>query len=225
MPNHVSNFLTVTGPEDDRSRFKYRTDSASNHMRAYDIMRVTADVERLRRDPHTNSYGYLRTQLDEAEEMLKKLKAGMVIENANALRFEGTMPMPEELEGTTAPAQENEEAAERMRKFGAADWYDWKVKYWGTKWGAYDVDRQSNENDIFYRFSTAWSAPEAWLLYTSKQFPKLTFELTSADPAMDWYIQFKIRNGEKLRETNLSMEEYAEEWDPGLLATDEEEVA
>ena len=227
MPNHVSNFLTVHGPKEDLARFKYVVDSNSNHMKAYDIMRLTADVERLTKDLHTNVYPYLRTQLEEAKELLGKLKAGLVVEDASPLRFEGTVPMPEELEGISAPAPDDEDSQQRVRMFGAKDWYGWKIKFWGTKWGAYDANREERANgaELFYRFSTAWSAPTEWLLGTSKVFPTLSFELTSADPAMDWYLQFKIRNGNKLRETELSMEEYASEWDPGLLETDEEEVA
>lgn len=37
------------------------------------------------------------------------------------------------------------------------DWYNWRVEYWGTKWGAYDCDTKVGKSYIQFCFSTAWS--------------------------------------------------------------------
>lgn len=37
------------------------------------------------------------------------------------------------------------------------DWYAWRVKYWGTKWGAYDCYTEIGKSWIQFVFSTAWS--------------------------------------------------------------------
>ena len=43
------------------------------------------------------------------------------------------------------------------------DWYDWHIKYWGTKWNAYDCyslgQGDSLVNSLTLVFSTAWSMP------------------------------------------------------------------
>lgn len=37
------------------------------------------------------------------------------------------------------------------------DWYRWHLKYWGTKWGAYDGYTIIKKTQITFVFNTAWS--------------------------------------------------------------------
>ena len=40
-------------------------------------------------------------------------------------------------------------------------WYDWRNRYWGTKWGACDIEiTQDDEDFLEITFNTAWSPPE-----------------------------------------------------------------
>ena len=69
-------------------------------------------------------------------------------------------PMPEELVGTTSPQRIDEtmskEEHERLtKKYGAADWYTWANREWGTKWGCYEGEYEDGR----YSFQTAWSPP------------------------------------------------------------------
>ena len=43
------------------------------------------------------------------------------------------------------------------------DWYAWSVANWGTKWDVSDASIHQNNNDVVYRFSTAWAPPEAFI--------------------------------------------------------------
>ena len=55
----------------------------------------------------------------------------------NAMR-----PMPKELEDTTSPTPVEGQAGykgEQPTIDGCSNWYDWRVKHWGTKW---EVRRQ-----------------------------------------------------------------------------------
>jgi len=101
--------------------------------------------------------------------------------------FEGSVPMPEELHGTTSPvriegdsANTTAEEAEQLRsKYGFACWYEWSVANWGTKWDAYDGedhDSGSGWREIWY--TTAWCPPEAWLHTMASQYPTLSFDNT-----------------------------------------------
>ena len=67
-------------------------------------------------------------------------------------------PIPEALANTTSPNREN--AAELVEATGYADWYDYCVNEWGTKW---DVDPYDtpfvDENTIQFGFDSAWSPP------------------------------------------------------------------
>lgn len=49
-----------------------------------------------------------------------------------------------------------DEAAE-LQKIGAANWYDWAAKYWGTKWGTYDSYVEDSES---WTCNSAWGPPD-----------------------------------------------------------------
>jgi hypothetical protein len=68
-------------------------------------------------------------------------------------------------------------ADEYKKKFGYADWYNWQIENWGTKWNAYE--QVQIENVI--EFQTAWSTPFALLVNLSLMFPEVTFEVRFAD--------------------------------------------
>lgn len=56
-------------------------------------------------------------------------------------------------------------------------WYDWKIKYWGTKWNAYNtVDTVITDGCITTTFDTAWSPPIPIFKAIEKAFPEVTLE-------------------------------------------------
>ena len=56
------------------------------------------------------------------------------------------------------------------------DWYAWHVKYWGTKWNAYDAYTKVGKTTITFVFSTAWSMPFPIYEHLAKYFK---FKLSS----------------------------------------------
>lgn len=50
---------------------------------------------------------------------------------------------------------------ENLEKYGAANWYDFCVNHWGTKWDVdpYDPDVKVVNNTIEFGFDSAWSPP------------------------------------------------------------------
>lgn len=72
--------------------------------------------------------------------------------------FKAILPVPPELLEQSSPNRHN--PAEMLEKYGAADWYDWAVNNWGTKWDCADPDVQHvSEDEIIVRFDTAWAPP------------------------------------------------------------------
>lgn len=74
------------------------------------------------------------------------------------------IPIPEELKGTTAPSREPEATQEQLiEKYGAADWYDFCVNNWGTKWdvGGDNGYCPARDGDTYVSmsFQSAWSPP------------------------------------------------------------------
>lgn len=79
------------------------------------------------------------------------------------------LPMPEELRGGESISGKGtpEQLAEQDRlraEHGAADWYEWANKYWGTKWDlsdvTYDYDEKSCTLAIYC--NSAWCPPIAF---------------------------------------------------------------
>jgi hypothetical protein len=78
------------------------------------------------------------------------------------------LPTPQELQDTScgffADEDKNREQLEiqarNMEKYGAADWYGWNIRNWGTKW---DVTLENinrvDEYTLTASFDSAWSPP------------------------------------------------------------------
>jgi hypothetical protein len=81
------------------------------------------------------------------------------------------IPVPEDLQivagrvgDDTDPAQIDLEAKEKsnLEKYGAANWYDYCVGKWGTKWDVDPYDPRDviiEDNTIQFGFDSAWSPP------------------------------------------------------------------
>jgi len=59
------------------------------------------------------------------------------------------------------------------------DWYRWHLKYWGTKWGAYDCYSIVGKTYVKFIFSTAWTM--AYPIITRLRLLNYEFELRYAD--------------------------------------------
>jgi hypothetical protein len=69
-------------------------------------------------------------------------------------------------------------ANEFREKYGATNWYDWKVGHWETKWDTADSTIESETNNtIVYYFETAWSPPMRFLQKISRDYPDFTFSI------------------------------------------------
>lgn len=95
--------------------------------------------------------------------------------------------IPEELKSASSPERNEDVAAERIKKYGASDWYSFSVSNWGTKW---DVEAQITHDDglfplgynkynvpekrfVQFTFDSAWSPPIPAIQMLAKQFPKV----------------------------------------------------
>lgn len=66
--------------------------------------------------------------------------------------------------------------------YGSVNWYDWCCDNWGTKWNACDVYCDwFNDNELFYEFNTAWSAPYGVFEEIAEDYPDISFEVLYAD--------------------------------------------
>lgn len=180
MPNHITNYMNVTGPVKDVRAFQKAVSSDNPELRAHNEKEYKATIEHSKAVLEKNPNDFMaKHNLSNAEEGLKNLDTEKYV-----LDFNGTVPMPIEIRNTTKPAQtdkEKKQQEENTKKYGYPNWYDWACACWGTKWGAYDIGDvseevlQSGELRLHYRFDTAWSPPWSWLEKTSELYPSLKF--------------------------------------------------
>lgn len=97
--------------------------------------------------------------------------------------FEKVLPTPPELLQYQSPMTDEAKAKEFMDKYGAEDWYNWRVKNWGTKWNLdSEITFDVGDKFIDFSFDTAWSPPVGIIKELARKFPKLTFSLTYCEP-------------------------------------------
>ena len=68
-----------------------------------------------------------------------------------------------------------------LRLYGAATWYDWRVRHWGSKWNAYGCEDGRFREGNRLAFQTAWSAPHPVLRKLAELFPDVEIEHEWAD--------------------------------------------
>jgi hypothetical protein len=93
----------------------------------------------------------------ENRQLLNAIRAAVAAEEGF---FQTIDPCPAELLDTRAghPADTREPA--NLKKYGFANWYDFQLARWGTKWDAYEIDTLADTGEtLMLSFDTAWSPP------------------------------------------------------------------
>ena len=165
MPNHVTNVLHVDNPEVIKSIL-----DDNGYVDFNNIISMPKELE--------------DTEFPVSEETAKITNS--IINLVDFLK-------------KTVPQQELEEKTESLYKVldsvgcsqytkyvkvykecGCIDWRSWCLKYWGTKWNAFEQDKSENLKTRV-KFSTAWNMPEALYKELSKKFPNETITVEYAD--------------------------------------------
>ena len=79
-----------------------------------------------------------------------------------------------------------EEEHRLIEKTGYADWHDWSVGNWGTKWDASHSHMSIlNATTLRMEFDTAWAPPEPVIVELTRRFPKVTISAKWRDEMDD----------------------------------------
>lgn len=192
MPNWCWNTLSIKGNEKEIAKFKkvlntpdsieiickaknketlrekYLAEQREKGLNTDDILNFTATkikpIDEFILNEYKNNVNY-NIELNESGDVISVIKSRML----NAF-----YPMPKELENTTSPSVSDDVL---VAKYGASNWYDWHVNFWGTKW---DVESEINSEDetfVQIDFDSAWSPPTEWLKKVAQDYPSLEFLL------------------------------------------------
>jgi len=100
---------------------------------------------------------------------------------------------------------------DNMKEHGAAHWYEWASKHWGTKWNVVEGNHLTAPNTL--RFETAWDAPHPILLALSKKFPKVSFEHAWANEDLGVGVGANVYLAGKITKQNLPRVESAKAYE------------
>jgi hypothetical protein len=118
------------------------------------------------------------------EELRVLLRSVHRAETGRYTVLESLVPEPAVLREINAPNNDDPFAVRQRRaRYGAADWYEWRLKNWGTKWP--DIDTAvswRSPRSINLRFWTAWNPPIEAIARISARLPDLRFELVFEEP-------------------------------------------
>lgn len=134
-------------------------------------------------------------QSKEASQQFKDFLKKSIIKNEEGddiFTFNGAVPMPDDIFRGNLGQDERE-------KYGDKNWYDWGVAHWGTKWDAYESEIKVTDRVggyAVFKFQTAWSPPEEYLINASKAYPKLEFDLGYVLEGYEGCGRFRYVNGE-----------------------------
>tara|TARA_R110000803_G_scaffold176899_3_gene239333 strand:- start:272 stop:1018 length:747 start_codon:yes stop_codon:yes gene_type:complete len=140
--------------------------------------------------------------------------------------FNGTHPMPEELNITkgTQTQDEKEQAILNLANHGYTDWYEWHIGEWGTKWDAYDACIQHDDADFFsVSFDTAWSPPLQWIDNIMIDFPDLEFVLEYSEEGMGFGGRLTAQHGVIWDNLDWDIDNASECCEGKVYYTDDEE--
>jgi hypothetical protein len=111
-----------------------------------------------------NNVGISHPDRSKMEALAEAVKAGKFLSHI--------CPVPEDLQIVAGRVGDDSDpdqielerkSAENLKKYGAANWYDFCVNEWGTKWevDAYDPSDVvvDDTNTIYFGFDSAWAPP------------------------------------------------------------------
>lgn len=179
MPNHVTNILSIQGPDDVVAKvlLSIRNEVSEDTTLFIDFNKIYPLPEELK---DTSAPPKIVTQ-EQYDAHKKRIEEGDLEEHEK--KFGVTMPLTEEMRD------------DLLMKYGAADWYNWQVENWGTKWNAYEQELTDDGRIIF---QTAWSTPHLLIEKLSMKFPECVFTVKFADEDFGHNTgQYSFENGEE----------------------------
>jgi hypothetical protein len=195
MPNHVTTRCLVSGPDDAVNEFRKRAFRIEDGETVFDF-NAFVPMPSIIRDRQSGSVAEQGSALlcivrDRAPPVSRSLLGTErpELRDDTVKRMREELGMPEAtlkevakawLASNLEYATEGEKRLRAIAETGFADWYDWSIHYWGTKWNAYHF-RIATERPLEFVFDTAWDFPLPVFEAIARAFPHLTFRCSCFD--------------------------------------------
>ena len=157
MPNWCQNEVSVTGDEDELTKFSDYVKGEYVPFSFGAIMPMPPELENTTSPPH----------IYETQEELDAYLATLSVEAYNGSE--------EYYKSAVNRGMTREYSDYLIKTYGANNWYDWCNEEWGTKWDVDDVGFEPNIawGELRYDFDTAWGPPEGIHAFLTDRFPTL----------------------------------------------------
>lgn len=208
MPNHITSRLKITGEATKVAEvfnfIKADKPDKEGNLRLFDLEKIVPMPKAL--DIASSSLG---------EDGMKYLTAmaGDILERSAYEKSHHYAHMKEmEL---TNPKMFNEAMIQgksrlhNIADYGVADWYQWRLRNWGTKWNTYE-HRRLDDNTI--EFQTAWNGIPDMVRLVAEKFPEVTIEYKYADENWSCNVGSFIFHGEDIEDLSPE-DESPEAWE------------
>lgn len=192
MPNYCINRVSLLGKHEEVERIFAHTKSNTS---VFDFQKIVPMPESIKQTIH-GSVGF-------ASEAAWIYQNQQKITNYMAWLMERNEWMLGELDGAIMEYEEKglidfvlgERIVNNRKQYqGCGDWYEWSLRFWGTKWDACDAYRE--KDDIF--FESAWSPPLTLLKSLSQQYPSVKIVAWYYEPGFLLAGKFVCEAGEIL---------------------------
>lgn len=196
MPNHVTTVCTVTGGPDAVRAFRERhlvANAKESSGVDFDFCTVIpkpacVDLSQASSDAELGIIALLwgafeRNQYATTRHIASGARSALVGYGAVPERLTRSADLVAHLEKNNKGAMEaGRQALRCIAETGSADWYEWSIRHWGTKWGAYECSVRSHEDgELVFSFDSAWSFPEPIFRRLIEMHPELLFSVVSYD--------------------------------------------
>jgi hypothetical protein len=200
MPNHVTNILTITGPEELVARIKSEIagtyDDGEPRFIDFDkILPRPASLNITSGSSTSNGIAILKYRAGDPSDIRKIMGYNWATEFATP-----ELLITHMLDKGIANLVEAQQALDNLRDYGHQDWYSWSTSNWGTKWNAYSQNSDEGSNEI--SFETAWGTPYPVIEALSRKFPEAVFSLRYADEDFGHNVgEYTFQAGDLVEET------------------------
>lgn len=151
----------------------------------------------------------------------EKETVGVTLENG--VTMQTFFPMPDSYilyDTTNHPNSAPDEVLAEQEALGAIGWYDYNLKYLGTKWNAdlenltLNIAEGKDEARITFRLETAWGMPDRFFARLTEQFHDIVLVCEGTEESCAYFVVVVFKDGEGFDYADLSKEwnDMCDEW-------------